>query len=173
MFNKTYHATHPGMMAGVSNEQLRERYIVSSLFVDDEINLNYSHNERFVIGGAAPVSKVVTMPVQTVPESAKEHPFLERRELGVINIGNGAGSVAKELGPQGIRVNVLNPGMIATTFHDTFSTPEARRNVEAKVSLRRQGHPDDCADTVVYLALDAASYITGANIDINGGMYYS
>jgi len=82
-------------------------------------------------------------------------------------------SMAKELGPQGIRCNALNPGMIATTFHDTFSTDEARRNVEATVPLRRQGHPDDCADTVVYLASDASSYITGANIDINGGMYYS
>lgn len=82
-------------------------------------------------------------------------------------------AMAKELGPDGIRVNALNPGMIATTFHDTFSTDEARRNVEATVPLRRQGHPDDCADTVVYLASGASSYITGANIDINGGMYYS
>lgn len=82
-------------------------------------------------------------------------------------------SMAKELGPQGIRCNALCPGMIATTFHDTFSTPEARSNVEASVPARRQGHPDDCADLVVYLASDKSSYITGANIDINGGMFFS
>ncbi len=82
-------------------------------------------------------------------------------------------AMAKELGPDGIRCNALNPGMIATTFHDTFTPDAARKNVEATVPLRRQGHPDDCADTVVYLASDASSYITGANIDINGGMYYS
>lgn len=82
-------------------------------------------------------------------------------------------SMAKELGPQGIRVNALCPGMIDTTFHDKFTPDAVRKNVEASVPLRRQGHPDDCADTVVYLASDAASYITGANLDINGGMFFS
>jgi 3-oxoacyl-[acyl-carrier protein] reductase len=82
-------------------------------------------------------------------------------------------SMAKELGPDGIRVNALCPGMIDTTFHDTFTPDAARRGVEASVPLRRQGHPDDCADTVVYLASDNSSYITGANIDINGGMAFS
>jgi len=82
-------------------------------------------------------------------------------------------SMAKELGPQGIRVNSLCPGMIDTHFHDTFTPDAVRRNVEASVPLRRQGHPDDCANTVAYLASDNSAYITGANIDINGGMFFS
>ncbi|WDQ14897.1 SDR family NAD(P)-dependent oxidoreductase [Rhodopirellula sp. P2] len=82
-------------------------------------------------------------------------------------------SMAKELGPQGIRVNALCPGMIDTTFHDRFTPDAVRKNVEASVPLRRQGDPEDCADAVVYLASDASSYITGANIDINGGMFFS
>jgi 3-oxoacyl-[acyl-carrier protein] reductase len=82
-------------------------------------------------------------------------------------------SMAKELGPQGIRVNALCPGMIDTHFHDKFTPDAVRRNVEASVPLRRQGHPDDCADTVAYLASDAAAYITGANLDINGGLFFS
>lgn len=82
-------------------------------------------------------------------------------------------SMAKELGPDGIRVNALCPGMIDTTFHDTFTPDAARRGVEASVPLRRQGHPDDCADTVVYLASDSSSYLTGVNVDINGGMAFS
>ena len=82
-------------------------------------------------------------------------------------------SMAKELGPQGIRSNSLCPGMIATTFHDTFTPDAVRTHVENTVPLRRQGSPDDCADTVVYLASDASAYITGANIDINGGMFFS
>lgn len=82
-------------------------------------------------------------------------------------------AMAKELGPKGIRVNALCPGMIDTSFHDRFTPDAARKNVENTVPLRRQGHPDDVADSVVYLASDAASYLTGTNIDINGGLFYS
>jgi len=82
-------------------------------------------------------------------------------------------SMAKELGPQGIRVNALCPGMIDTTFHDTFTPDAARRNLEGSVPLRRQGLSEDCADATVYLASDESSYITGTNLDINGGLYFS
>ena len=59
MFSKTYQATHPDMMDGVSNDALRERYLVTGMFVAEKINLNYSHNERMVVGGAAPVKKTI------------------------------------------------------------------------------------------------------------------
>ncbi len=93
MFEKTYHATHPDMMENVDNDTLCDRYLVTDLFVPGKINMNYSHNERFVIGGASPTDKAIDLPIQTEPESAKGHPFLERREMGVVNIGAGAGSI--------------------------------------------------------------------------------
>ncbi len=82
-------------------------------------------------------------------------------------------SMAKELGPKGVRVNSLCPGMIATSFHDTFTKPEVRTMVEGSTPLRRQGRASEVAETVLYLASDDAAFVTGANIDINGGMYFS
>jgi 3-oxoacyl-[acyl-carrier protein] reductase len=82
-------------------------------------------------------------------------------------------AMAKELGPKGIRVNAVDPGMIATSFHDTFTKPEVRTNVANATPLRRQGKAEEVADLVVYLASDESSFITGTNIDINGGTYFS
>ncbi len=81
--------------------------------------------------------------------------------------------MAKELGPKGIRVNALCPGMIATTFHDTFTPDAARENVANSTPLRRQGRAEETANLVAYLASEEASFITGANIDINGGLVFS
>lgn len=87
MFCKTYHATHPDMMECVDNDALRDRYLVEGMFADGKVNLNYSHNERFVIGGAVPDGGPLKLPAQTMPASAAGHPFLERREMAAVNIG--------------------------------------------------------------------------------------
>lgn len=82
-------------------------------------------------------------------------------------------SMAKELGPQGIRVNALAPGMINTSFHDRFTKPEARENLHKTAPLRREGTAMEIADLVCFLASDESSYITGTSIDINGGVLFS
>jgi 3-oxoacyl-[acyl-carrier protein] reductase len=79
-------------------------------------------------------------------------------------------SLAKELGPSGIRVNAVCPGMISTTFHDKFTAKEVREKVVASTPLRREGTAEEVANLVAFLASDAASFITGANYDINGGV---
>lgn len=82
-------------------------------------------------------------------------------------------ALAKEFGPQGIRVNALCPGMIATKFHDDFTKDEVREKVAGSTPLRREGEAEEVADLVVYLASEQSSFITGNNIDINGGLAFS
>ncbi len=82
-------------------------------------------------------------------------------------------AMSKELGPQGIRVNSLCPGMISTSFHDIFTKDNVRSNVANGTPLKREGKPGEVADSVSYLLSDEASFLTGVNLDINGGLLFS
>jgi 3-oxoacyl-[acyl-carrier protein] reductase len=77
--------------------------------------------------------------------------------------------LAKEVGPLGIRVNGIAPGLIATRFHDNFNTPEGRAGVVAATPLRREGTAGDVAGAAVFLASDQAAFLAGETIEVNGG----
>lgn len=81
--------------------------------------------------------------------------------------------LAKELGPNNIRVNSVCPGMISTGFHDTFTKDEVRKNVAGATSLKREGTSEEVAKLVSFLASDDSSYMTGNCVDINAGILFS
>ena len=80
--------------------------------------------------------------------------------------------LAKELAPD-IRVNSICPGMIDTDFHNIFTKPEVRARLSGMTPLGREGRSEEVADLVAFLASEQASFITGANVDINGGLAFS
>ena len=81
-------------------------------------------------------------------------------------------ALAQEVGPQGIRVNALAPGLIlGTKFHDTHTAPETAKAITASIPLGRSGNVDDVARATVFLASEFDGFITGATLDINGGVY--
>lgn len=80
--------------------------------------------------------------------------------------------LASEAGPSGVRVNCVAPGlMLGTYFHQTHTTPEAAQATIAQIPLGRAGNPQDVADAVAFLASQYDGFITGATLDINGGVY--
>jgi 3-oxoacyl-[acyl-carrier protein] reductase len=81
-------------------------------------------------------------------------------------------ALAAELGPQGIRVNALAPGLIlGTSFHTTHTTEQSAQATVATIPLGRAGSADDVARAAVFLAGEFDGFITGATLDINGGVY--
>jgi 3-oxoacyl-[acyl-carrier protein] reductase len=78
-------------------------------------------------------------------------------------------STARELAPHGIRVNAISPGVIDTPFHEAFSTPEMLRSFVAQIPLGRLGRADECAKVIAFLASEAASFVIGETIEVNGG----
>lgn len=77
---------------------------------------------------------------------------------------------AKELAPYGVRVNAVSPGVIDTPYHERFSTPEAMKAYVGGIPAGRVGTPEEVASVIAFLASDAASYLCGETIEINGGM---
>jgi 3-oxoacyl-[acyl-carrier protein] reductase len=80
-------------------------------------------------------------------------------------------SLAKEVAAQGIRVNVVSPGVIATDMQDRVTSPEQLRIAVAQIPMKRVGEADDCVGAFLYLCCDKLSgYVTGQVIEVNGGL---
>lgn len=100
--------------------------------------------------------------------------------MGSIAYGSTKGAImtftrglAKELGPRRIRVNAVCPGMINTDFHNTFTKTEVREKVAGMTPLGREGEAKEVGTLVAFLASSEASFVNGANVDINGGILFS
>jgi 3-oxoacyl-[acyl-carrier protein] reductase len=78
-------------------------------------------------------------------------------------------ALAKELAPHGVRVNAVSPGVIDTPFHEVFSTPEMIANFVKGIPLGRVGASLECAKVIAFLVSEAATYVIGETVEVNGG----
>ena len=79
-------------------------------------------------------------------------------------------SLAKELVTYGIRVNCVNPGVIATPFHERFSSREMFERFVSAIPAQRAGSSEEVARVIVFLASDDARYLVGECVEVNGGL---
>lgn len=77
--------------------------------------------------------------------------------------------LAKELARDGVRVNAVRPGLIETEIHASGGQPDRAQRLGAQTPIGRPGQPEEVAEAIVWLASDAASYVTGAILDVSGG----
>jgi NAD(P)-dependent dehydrogenase (short-subunit alcohol dehydrogenase family) len=94
-------------------------------------------------------------------------PHYSAAKAGVLGL---AKAMARELGPDNIRVNCVTPGLIQTDITGGKLTPEMRTDILKGIPLNRLGDAQDVAGAYLFLASDLSAYITGAVIDVNGGM---
>jgi 4-deoxy-L-threo-5-hexosulose-uronate ketol-isomerase len=150
IYRRVYYATSPDSMSGATNEQLRDRYVVGDLFAPDAVSLHYTHFERMVVGGAAPLREKVALPMQIEPPSAAGKPLLERRELGAINVGEGDGVITVDgtrqlmapkdglyvaMGSATVTFESLDPARPAKFY--LISTPAHRRFETRHISIEK------------------------------------
>ena len=121
-------------------------------------------------------------------------PYLKKSKGNIVNIGSVAGhtgggyeaglyasakaavatetiAMATEFAQYGIRVNSVLPGFIETRFHQRFSDAQRRKEVAGQTPLGRNGTAEDIAKAILFLASEAADFITGEYIAVNGGLY--
>ena len=94
-------------------------------------------------------------------------PHYSAAKAGVLGL---AKAMARELGPDGIRVNCVTPGLIQTDITGGRLTPEMKEEIRKTIPLNRLGEAIDVARIYLFLASDLSSYVTGAVMDVNGGM---
>jgi len=94
-------------------------------------------------------------------------PHYSAAKAGVLGL---AKAMARELGPDGIRVNAVTPGLIQTDISAGKITAEMKAEILKGIPLNRLGETEDVARIFLFLASDLSGYVTGATIDVNGGM---
>ncbi len=145
-------------------------------FVDQVLNLNVRQVVAFMRAGAGqmttqgPGGAIINVSSIAARNGGGGGAVLYAAAKGFVSTATKGW--AKELAGVGIRVNAVSPGVIATPFHERFTTAEQMAAMQATIPMNRIGTPDECVGAFLYLASQAASgYVTGQILEVNGGQY--
>lgn len=168
MLHTSRYAIHPSQYRTFTTSQLRENFLIETIFIKDEISLVYTHYDRLIVGGANPVSKPVTL--ETI-DSLKAEFFLQRREIGIINVG-GKGTITVDgtsytlenkealyIG-RGAKNVVFNPDQATGPLYYFNSAPAHTTYPTRKVSLEQ-------AETVEIGSLETSNQRTIRKLLVN------
>lgn len=122
---------------------------------------------RSAIPYLTPTASIVTVASLAAHRGSHAEAAYAASKSGVVSLTM---SLARELGPRGIRVNAVSPGLIRTTMTEDFIQTEGER-VLAETPLRRFGTAAEVAEVIAFLASDAAGYVTGTHVHVNGGSF--
>jgi 3-oxoacyl-[acyl-carrier protein] reductase len=109
---------------------------------------------------------IITMSSAAARQAAQSNAAYAAAKAGVIAYSR---HIARELGPEGVRVNCLAPSAVENEKMRAWTTDEQRRQLGASFPLQRIGQPQDVAQATLFLASDASAWITGVTLDIAGG----
>jgi 4-deoxy-L-threo-5-hexosulose-uronate ketol-isomerase len=159
-----YQATSQREAQGFNTEQLRENFLIESIFQNNEIKMYYTHYDRVILGGAMPINSAITLPTY---DNLKSDYFLERREIGIINVG-GDGEIAVDgktfplskldalyIGKGAKSVvftsnNIENPAqyfLLSAPAHHIYETRKMSKEEATPVNL---GSPETANERIIY-----------------------
>jgi 3-oxoacyl-[acyl-carrier protein] reductase len=147
---------------------------IDSEFIDQVFNLNFKSTvltTKALMPYISSGGSVINLSSQAARDGGGNGSSLYAASKAAIS--SFTRSMAKEFGSRGIRVNAVCPGMTNTLFHDTFTPDGARAGFASSAPVGREGTPMEIAELIYFLASGKASFITGSNYDINGGIIFS
>jgi len=150
-----------GPMAGISDEQFRKIF-------DNNVLANH-----WLIGMVAP--EMVERKAGSIIVISSVGGLTSSKVIGAYNISKAADlqlvrNLAAEYGPSGVRINAIAPGLVRTDFaRALWENPETLKAVTSVAALQRIGEPRELAGAAVFLASDAASFVTGQTLVVDGG----